>query len=167
MNPSFLGLDDAMGEAIGRLIDQRVDEENYAAARGHMRQLEALFPGKTVEAVARRKVEFAAQSAKLLAEANLFVERGDYSQARRLAGHALVIWPSDESRGFIKKIHERYPRVVVGVTSYYNGQSHNRFDSADLRISTAQAPSTSSTCTATACASTSTSPETVGASRRS
>ncbi|MCH8047513.1 MAG: hypothetical protein IID44_27780 [Planctomycetes bacterium] len=133
LNANFPGLDEKMGTAIGRLIEQRVDEENYVAARGHMRQLEELFPGKSLEEVALRKKQFSDEAAVLRREADESFESGDFSRARRLAGRALVIWPDKPAQDLIEKIHARYPRVVVGVTSYYNGRQHNRFNSTAAR----------------------------------
>ena len=98
-----------------------------------MRQLQELFPGKTLDEVARREAEFSEQAKALTSEAAALARAGDFSRARRLAGRALVIWPSQPIRDLIAAIHERYPRVVVGVTSYYNGRQHNRFDSTAAR----------------------------------
>jgi hypothetical protein len=113
-NPRRSGLDKALGRTTDELVGLRVKEQNYVAARTLLHNLAANYPEHPV--VAQWRNRLSRQSAPLLAEAKTAAEAGQWSKASDLTRQVAAVWPElAGAREFALSIHQKYPRVVVGV----------------------------------------------------
>ncbi len=113
-NPKRPNLDKALGMATDELIRRYEAEENYSAIRQLLGRLAAWFPDQSV--VATRSSEFGQEAAGLLDAARSAMQKGDLREAARLARRQQHIWPDvSGARELAEAIHQRHPRVVVGV----------------------------------------------------
>jgi ABC-type transport system substrate-binding protein len=115
-NPRRPGLDKTLGGVTDELIDSYVKEQNYPAARVLLRNLAADYSEHPV--VTKWRNSLSQQAAPLLAEANSAVDAGQWTKAGELTRQVAAIWPElPGARELAMIVHQKYPRVVVGVGS--------------------------------------------------
>jgi ABC-type transport system substrate-binding protein len=113
-NPQRSGLDKAMGLTTGKLVEQYVAAEDYAAARALLRNLAACYAEHPLAAQWEEK--FRTRAAALLAEARAAQQAGDLRKAAQRTRTLVLVWPAlDGARLLAESLHKQYPRVVVGV----------------------------------------------------
>jgi ABC-type transport system substrate-binding protein/tetratricopeptide (TPR) repeat protein len=114
-NPQRPKLDTVLGAATEKLVEQYVAEEKYRAARALLRNLAAWFPQHPV--VAKYENELKQRAAALSAEARSAMQEGDLRRAAQLTDRVIDVWPAlSGARELAESIHQKYPRVVVGVS---------------------------------------------------
>ncbi len=108
-------LDQAMGLATEKLVEQYVSAEQYESARALLRELAGCYPQQ--EVVIKWEGQFRAQAAALQAHARDALEKNALREASEAARKMLQIWPSlPGAAELAQEIRQKYPRVVVGVT---------------------------------------------------
>ena len=113
-DPKWKQLDAKLRDISGELISGNVNAQQYAAARLLLHGLLQKYPEQSVGKSWQEKLT--AQAAAQLTEAQKSLAAGDSSQAYRLARAGLNIWPKvPQGHEFLKTLHEKYPRVSVGV----------------------------------------------------
>jgi ABC-type transport system substrate-binding protein len=113
-NPKREGLATALGEVTSKLVEQKVEKEQYAAAYQMVQALLEKFPASEAAAQWRTKIQERARERLTVARSHLAAER--YREAADEARQALRIWPLKEAKDIWAEAHQRFPRVVVGVT---------------------------------------------------
>jgi len=109
------GLDNALGATTEKLIEQCAAAEDYAAARALLHGLAATFPGHPV--VAKWEELWQGQAAALLAQSRTAAQAGELRKAAELGRRATRVWPAlAGAKAWAESLHQKYPRVVVGVT---------------------------------------------------
>ena len=120
-------LPQAMGRAIDKLAEQYAAAGNYPAARALLDGLVKCYPEHPV--AARWYSRFRAEAGAARTEAETAAEAGRWRDADRAARRMVDLWPETPGAGtLLQAIHERYPRVVVGVASPATTNDPNRFD---------------------------------------
>ncbi len=115
-NPKRPGLDRVLGGTTDKLVEQYVSEKNYPAARALLHNLAVTFPDNPV--VARWNERWRSESAPLLAEARQAAESGQWGKAATLSRQVTALCPElPGARELAKTIHQKYSRLVVGVTA--------------------------------------------------
>ena len=113
-NPKRPKLDTSLGATTEKLVEQYLAREDYRAARILLGNLAAWFPQHPV--VVEREEALKQRAAALLAEARSATEGGDLRQAAQLTDRLIEVWPAlPGARELAVSIHQKYPRVVVGV----------------------------------------------------
>ncbi len=115
----WANLDAAMGQPTDKLIDHYVSKKgDYRNARQLLRNLAEWFPEQPF--VAKWEVELRRRAAALLEQAEAAVDGGEPTQmaeAARLCRRIAEIWPElPGARQLAATLHERHPRVTVGVS---------------------------------------------------
>jgi ABC-type transport system substrate-binding protein len=114
-NPKRPRLDTSLGATTEKLVERYLAREDYRAARMLLRNLAAWFPQHPV--VVEREGGLKQRAAALLAEARSATEGGDLRQAAQLSDRLTDVWPGlPGARELAELVHQRYPRVVVGVS---------------------------------------------------
>lgn len=115
-NPKRPELEKALGVITEKLVEQHVAADNHPAARGLVRTLAAWYPQNA--RVAEWQAKWKHQAAELLAQARAALEKGELRQADQLRRRLTRIWPAlPEAKALAEAIHQKYARVVVGVTA--------------------------------------------------
>lgn len=116
-NPQRQGLSVAYDRISVRLADAHLAKENYAAARGLLKNLAERYPGTKATSVAPREVQLQQKAAALLTEAQAQFTAGKFAAADHACRKLLEVWPPiDGGQQLAAAIREKYPVVTVGVT---------------------------------------------------
>ncbi len=114
-NPDRDKLDKALGMATDLLVQHYRTKEDYRSARQLLDNLAAAFPRH--QTVAKHRDELRAQAAELLVKARKEEQAADFRAALQTLRQLMEIWPElPEAKQFGRSLHQRYPRVVVGVS---------------------------------------------------
>ncbi|MBN2473031.1 MAG: hypothetical protein JXB62_00385 [Pirellulales bacterium] len=125
-NPKRPNLDRALGLSTDKLVEQYLAKGDYWSARRLLSNLKAWFPQQTT--VVNRESQLKQQAAGLLAEARKRLADGDYREADSLVGRLARVWPEvPAAEEFARALHEKYPRVVVGVSMLSNASRPGAF----------------------------------------
>lgn len=124
-NPKYPNLDAGMAAATDRLMTAEVEQDNYAAARKLLANLQACYPQHETAATWQQRL--IDQASEKLAASRKQLADGRTHEARELALQAVTIWPLDDAVSFLNEAQRKSPRVVVGVT-----QPATSFDPAAL-----------------------------------
>jgi len=119
-NPQWPRLDNALATTTEKLIRQYIDERDfdrrdYRSARQLLANLATCFPahGK----VAELTNGFQSDAAEWFTRAETSERTGDYVEAGRNLRMAMAIWPELPGvRELARSLHEKHPRVTVGVS---------------------------------------------------
>lgn len=126
------GLDVALGRTTNELVKCCVEEKNYDAARALLRNLSAEYSDHPV--VKEWRDRLAKQAAPLFDEARTAADAGQWSKAGELTRQIAKIWPDlPDARKLAKTVHQKYPRVVVGVGVLPSDSAPDRFDDWAMR----------------------------------
>lgn len=124
-NPERPGLGKALGIATDKLVEAYLAEGDYASVRKLLRGLADWYPEEPV--VAARAGQLKSEAAALLADARRAVQAGELQRAAELTRRVLRIWPQlPDARPLAESIHQRYPRVAVGVVTLAGEGPMNR-----------------------------------------
>jgi hypothetical protein len=116
-NPEYPRLPNAVQAVGDALIQRRVEQQDYAAARAVLELLERHFPTLKLATVERWREQFAIDARDRLAESRAALDRGDFDKARASALAAEAILPErDEPRALLREIQEASPEIRIGVT---------------------------------------------------
>ena len=128
-------LENAMGMATEKVVEQYVAEDNHWAARKMLRNLADLYPQQ--EVVKRWEGRLIEEAQKLLDEGRKATEANDLHQAHQMGRRLLHIWPDlAEGQQFVETLQREHPRVMVGVTLPATGEQSGRLhDWASRRTS--------------------------------
>jgi ABC-type transport system substrate-binding protein len=113
-NPQRPELSQALGAATGKLVEQKLTKNDYPSARKLVRSLQQKFPQNA--AAAAWVEQLSAKAREGLAQAQADLAAGKYREAADASRQSMHIWPLEESRRLLTEAHEKFPRVVVGVT---------------------------------------------------
>lgn len=120
-NPQRAGLDKALGMATAQLVQRYVAAEKFSAARALTRRLELAFPGHAVAATWHQR--WREEAAALLAQARSHLAANELAEASAACRRIALIWHALPGAGELAaEVHERYPRVVVGVCHPLRGE---------------------------------------------
>lgn len=116
-NPNFTGLARAMGRVTQNLVDARLQQNDFLAARRLLNELARRYPDEAV--VTQLKAYFQEQAAARLSEARRQLAAGQLAQAQQLATDAVRIWPQSlEAQAFLAEQTQAYPLVTVAVAQF-------------------------------------------------
>jgi len=114
-DPKRPKLDASLGATTEKLVEQYLAREDYRAVRMLLGNLAAWFPQHPV--VVEGEGGLKQRAAALLAEARAATQSGDLSQAAQLSDRLIDVWPAlPGAKELAESIHQKYPRVVVGVS---------------------------------------------------
>jgi tetratricopeptide (TPR) repeat protein len=126
-NPKREKVDGALGGMTDKLIEGYVKKGDYPAARKLLWNLAGAFPSHPV--FIRWRDRLTGQAAPLLAEARAAVESGQWDKAADLSLRIAVLWPElPGAHDLAQTIHQKAPRVVVGVGSFAAEMAFGRLD---------------------------------------
>lgn len=141
-NPQRPGIDRALGSIADRLLETKLAEGDYRAARKYLVILDNRFgpPGRAVATRWRAKLRGIAAARVTKGRADL--ASGDLDEARRLVREALTIEPGlAEAQKLAREIAVARPRVVVAVVAQAPERLTRRMDDwASRRIEPLVAP---------------------------
>ncbi|MFZ5829054.1 MAG: hypothetical protein ACOY3P_03165, partial [Planctomycetota bacterium] len=113
-DPTRSELDNAMGVAAEKLVQRHVEAGNPPAARAILRTLRRPFPQHPL--IRQWEDRFSAEAAKALAEAQAAAAAGRLREASLAVRQVERLWPSTPgAEDLARQLHERFPRVAVGV----------------------------------------------------
>ena len=116
-NPQRQGLAVAYERLSVRLADAHLAKENFAAARGLLKNLADRYPAARAASVAPREAQLQQKATALLAEAQGHVTAGKYAAAEHACRKLLEVWPETAGgQELAALVREKYPVVSVGVT---------------------------------------------------
>jgi hypothetical protein len=116
-NSDYPRLVNAVQAVSDALINRRLQEKNYAAARAVLELVERHFPELELANIARWRERFAGDARAQLAKAAAALEARDYDDARDAALYAYAIVPDfEEARDMVRAIQAAAPEIRVGVT---------------------------------------------------
>lgn len=106
----------AMSSTADKLMERLVQEGKLDLAQQLLGRLEADYPNDRMPAIAKWNAEFLKMATNKRQEALAAMERKDYRKARSLARESLYLEPEiPGGKALVRKIHEIYPMVNVGV----------------------------------------------------
>ncbi len=117
VNPQRRGLGQAIEGVSDRLISDKLQNQEFAAARKILESLRQGFPQLSLNNLALWQKRFTTGAEKQLAVAHEAMDRGDFATARRAVRQAISILP--ETAGALELLQEvdrRSPEIVVGVS---------------------------------------------------
>lgn len=114
-NRDYPGWSEAAGRAVDGLVARYWERSEYAAARQVVDGLAELVSEHPV--VAKRREQFRAEAASLLAEAEDALRGGDFRKADLSARRMMAVWPQlPGAADCLRRVQTAYPRLRVGVT---------------------------------------------------
>lgn len=117
-NPERSGLATAYERVVVKLVEARIAAENYRGARGLLRNLAKRFPNLQATTVAQFETQLQTKATALRDEAQAALTAGKFREANRASRGMLDVWPALEGgQQLAGEIHQKYPTVLVGVTS--------------------------------------------------
>lgn len=130
--PDRTGLEGAMANATGRLVDRYLKDKDYQAVRKLVKELKTCFPDGA--AAARYEQQLTGQAAALVAQGKRELAAGKPRLALAASTRAFAIWPTVEGvRELAISAFEKYPQVTVGVTALSDGKGNTITDWASRR----------------------------------
>jgi ABC-type transport system substrate-binding protein len=131
-NPMFQSLDKALGVETDKLVEQYIAQNRYPAARTLIQDLVKAYPGHPVAAAWNDRIHKQAEG--YLREGKTAAEKGDWikasEQSRLLAALESTL---PEAKELAQQIHEKFPRIVVGVMSASQTGGENMLADWSLR----------------------------------
>jgi len=122
----FPGLENALGLATGKLVEKHVEKSDYRSARHLVQSLKGRFADSP--SAAAWEAKFTQQATDLLAEAKADLAADRMAEAQDAALKSLDVWPRlAGTREFLATVFEKYPRVVVAVTTRGAAQPSTEF----------------------------------------
>ncbi|MBN1588191.1 MAG: hypothetical protein JW888_01615 [Pirellulales bacterium] len=113
-NPEHPNLQKAMGITEDKLISQCDAAGDYSTARALLRNLRSRFPDHPM--ADKWESEFRRRAGTHLADARQAMDARDFRKADRAMQKVVLIWPDLPGvDAIVSELHQRYPRVVVGV----------------------------------------------------
>jgi hypothetical protein len=121
------GLDKAVAGTADQMIQQYVSAQNYPAARKLLKNLAAWYPQESVVAKWESQLKQSAQ--RLLKEGKEALAAGDLRKADDAARRLVFVWPQlPGAKELAQSVHQKYPRVVVGVITLAAAMDPDRMD---------------------------------------
>lgn len=115
-NPQQPQLPERLGPVIERRIEHFLSEEKVESARCVLQSLAAKFPQHPV--VARWTGQWQGEAQRALEQARVALQSGNLAAADAACRRAVRFWPRLAGvEELARTLHEKYPRVVVGVTA--------------------------------------------------
>ncbi len=115
-NPERQNLGEQFGRIIDRLVEQHVAEDDYESARTLIDSLSRSFPQQPV--IQQWRDRWREEGSQLLKQARSELAAGRLRAADAAVRRQMRIWPqTPDAKDTAKVVYEKYPRVVVGVTS--------------------------------------------------
>lgn len=115
-NPAYSRLENALGAATEKLVEQYVERKDYASARTLVAALAKRYPAHSAAAKWNERLRSEAET--LLNASRQAFMAGDFRLADQTSRQIAAIWPdlsgADE---LIAEINKKYPRIVVGVSA--------------------------------------------------
>jgi tetratricopeptide (TPR) repeat protein len=143
--PNSQGLASAVDAVCGRVIDQHLREQDYAAARAVLDMWRNQFRKLNSPTIAAWEQRFSTAAQREIVEGRKLMADGQYVAARKRIGKARDIWPdSPEARDLLAEIQRRNPSISVGVFEASPLHAVRRLDDwASLRASRLTQPTLS------------------------
>jgi len=124
-NPKYPGLDDLLGSTTDKLVEEHLAKGDYRAARVLIGNLAARFPKQAV--VSKWQTRLQKEAATEFAKARSALGSGKFRQAHQSIRRAVRIWPAlPGAKDLFQSIHQKYSRVVVGVSDMAPGVGPDR-----------------------------------------
>jgi hypothetical protein len=116
-NPAYPRLPNAVQAVGDGLIQRRIDQQDYAAARAVLELIERQFPQLELSSIVRWHEQLAADGRERLTAARAALARQAFGEARAAALAAEAILPDEaEPRELLREIQRASPEIRVGVT---------------------------------------------------
>jgi tetratricopeptide (TPR) repeat protein len=113
-NPQRPKLDVAMGAMTEKLVEQYAATDDDPSIRALLRELAGCYPHHPL--VEKWETRLEGEAAAALADARAAERSGDLRKAAALIRRVVHVWPALQgARELAESVHQRYPRVVVGV----------------------------------------------------
>ena len=113
-NPKRSELEKALGVSTEKLLEKYVGGDDYSSARQLLRNLGEVFPQHAI--VAKWEGRFKEEAGAKLDEARKALDAGELRKAGAAARRLVHVWPTlPEAKELLEQIHQKHPRVVVGV----------------------------------------------------
>ncbi|HEY4234785.1 MAG TPA: ABC transporter substrate-binding protein [Lacipirellulaceae bacterium] len=143
--PNSPGLGSAVDAVCGRVIEQHLREQDYAAARAALEMWRDQFRGLNSSGMATWEQRFTTAAGREIAEGRKLMAAHQYVAARKRIGKARDIWPdSPEARDLLAEIQRQNPSISVGVFEASPNHAVRRIDDwATLRASRLAQPTLS------------------------
>jgi ABC-type transport system substrate-binding protein/tetratricopeptide (TPR) repeat protein len=143
--PNSTGLASAVDAVCGRVIEQHLREQDYAAARAVLEMWRNQFRALNSPAIAVWEQRFATAAQREIVEGRKLMADRQYVAARKRIGKARDIWPdSPEARDLLAEIQRRNPSISVGVFEASPSHAVRRLDDwAAMRASRLAQPTLS------------------------
>lgn len=114
-NPKAADLEKHLADTTEKLINQYYAAEDFAAARQLVRSLAATHAQSQV--VTKWEANLKQKAAELLKQGQQSLATSDLRKADDVARRLTLLWPDlPGAKELAKSVHEKYPRIVVGVT---------------------------------------------------
>ena len=135
--PSAAGLSNAIDAVCGKMIEQHLRDQDYAAARAVLDLWQQKFAALKSSSAAAWADRFAAAAQRQVVEGQRLFAEGNYVAARKAIARALNIWPQhDEAIELLAEIQRRNPSISVGVMEASPREPARRIDNwAAMRTS--------------------------------
>lgn len=115
-NPQRPGLDSVLAQATEKVVDRYVAAANFPAARRLIHNLAGCYPQQPT--VAKWEQRWQDEAGKLLADGRSALGAGQWRKADQTARRLVSVWPTlPGARELLEAVHEKYPRVIVGVSA--------------------------------------------------
>ncbi|NUQ61328.1 MAG: hypothetical protein HUU20_02500 [Pirellulales bacterium] len=115
-NPQRQLLSEELGRTIGSLVEQYLAKENHPAARALIESLARKFPQHAL--VAQWQTRWKDEGVRLLEQAKADLAAGRFRSADEAVRRQIRVWPqTPNAKETAQAVHDKYPRVVVGVAS--------------------------------------------------
>jgi ABC-type transport system substrate-binding protein len=114
--PSAPGLNNAIDAVCGKMIEQRLRDQDYSAARAVLDLWQQKFAALKSTAATGWADRFATAAQRQVVDGRRLFDDGNYVAARKAIARALNIWPQhDEAIDLLAEIQRRNPSISVGV----------------------------------------------------
>jgi tetratricopeptide (TPR) repeat protein len=128
-SPNYPGLPAAVETVAGEVIQQKLRNQDFAAARGVLDLWQAKFGGAASAGATRWQGRFESAAERQVEDARRFLADRQYMDARQAALRALAIWPSQPAAvELLSEVRRNLPFVVVGVLERAPRQPTRRID---------------------------------------
>ena len=125
--PARPGLDKALGLTTDKLLEQYAAAQDFPAVRQLLMNLSALYPQEPT--IARWRSQLKQIAAGLFQAAGAAFAAGEFGKADEAARRLAQVWPElPGAKVLAQSLHEKYPRVVVGVSVPAAGMDPQRID---------------------------------------
>jgi ABC-type transport system substrate-binding protein len=125
--PARPGLDKALGLTTERLLEQYAAAQDYPAARRLLLNLATMYPQEPT--VARWRAQLKQVASLLFQAARASFAAGEFGKADDAVRRLAQVWPElPGARELAQSLHQKYPRVVVGVSAAAGDMDASRID---------------------------------------